>query len=170
MPYELFQHRTHRIADCVVIDGDAIHAEVAEEYHPRKRHRIRLHGIDAPELAQPYGPESAQYLLNMMGNDPVYAYITQDSDAYDRAVAILHRGNRHDTFNARLIRTGLAYAYYGAPIIRPQNIRRAPPAPASGSKETAGSAPGTTAGAIVRNRPEAAVSASSALRCCWPAC
>ena len=125
MPYQLFQHRTYRIADCVVIDGDTIHAEVAEEFQPRQQHRIRLHGIDAPELAQPYGPESAQYLLNLLRNDPVYAYITQDSDAYDRAVAILHRGNRHDSLNARLVRAGLAYAYYSADYQAAEHSARA---------------------------------------------
>ena len=112
MPYSLWQDCNYTIADYYVIDGDTVNIEVAEERHPRQSHRIRLHGIDAPEKEQPYGPEATQYLRNMMANGPIYAYVTQEHDAYGRPVAILHRGNPDNSLNAQLVREGLAYAHY----------------------------------------------------------
>ena len=42
--------------------GATIYAEVRQQRPPRRRHRIRLHRIDAPENPQPYGPDPAQCL------------------------------------------------------------------------------------------------------------
>ena len=114
MPYELWQNRTYEIIAYAIVDGDTVDVTVAEERPPRQRHRLRLHGIDAPELAQPYGPEAAQYLDNMMARPSrLFASITQESDYYGRPIAILHHGNPNNSLNARLVRAGLAYAAYG---------------------------------------------------------
>ena len=113
MPYELWENLTYEIVAYTVVDGDTVAVTVAEERPPRRRHRLRLHGIDAPELAQPYGPEAAQYLDNMMARaGRVFALITQESDYYGRPVAILHNGNPNDSMNAGLVRAGLAYAAF----------------------------------------------------------
>lgn len=113
MPYELWENRTYEIVAYTIVDGDTVAVAVAGERPPRRRHRLRLHGIDAPELAQPYGPEAAQYLDNMMARAwPVFALITQASDYYGRPVAILHHGNPNNSLNARLVRAGLAYAAF----------------------------------------------------------
>jgi endonuclease YncB( thermonuclease family) len=70
-----------------VIDGDTI--EINEE-------RIRLHGVDAPELAQrctegghlyPCGLDSSQALRKRIGRQPV-SCVRRDTDRYGRMVAV----------------------------------------------------------------------------------
>lgn len=114
MPYELWEGNNYQISYCQVIDGDTINAEVSDDYPTGELHRIRLHGIDAPELSQPYGPDAAQYLLNLVQTDPrpLYAYVTDAADLYGRTVAILHHGNPADSVNAQLVWAGMAYARY----------------------------------------------------------
>ena len=98
MPYELWERQTYEIISYEVVDGDTIYAEVRQERPPRRRHRIRLHGIDAPENPQPYGPEAAQYLDNMIArSNRLFAYVTCESDFYGRPVAILHNGVINDS-------------------------------------------------------------------------
>ena len=45
-----------------VIDGDTIYVRD----YDNKTHKIRLAGIDAPEMSQPYGKESRSHLLELI--------------------------------------------------------------------------------------------------------
>ena len=63
-----------------VVDGDTIVL--------MDRTRIRLHGIDAPERDQPYGP-MATAALEYMVERGVY-YVETDTDRYGRMVATLY--------------------------------------------------------------------------------
>lgn len=104
---------SYLINQIYVIDGDTVSAVFADDLAGWEQRRIRLHGIDAPELAQPYGPESASILANMMAtSQPIFAYVTENSDRYGRVVAVLHRGDPNDSLNAALVREGLAFSYW----------------------------------------------------------
>ena len=124
--FKLWEGRTYQIVRYYVIDGDTIDAEVKQEYPPRRRHRIRLHGIDTPEITQPHGPDAAQHLRNLLraNPSPLYAYITDASDRYGRAVAILHQSNIFESVNAQMVQDGLAYAYYSDDYQRAESRAR----------------------------------------------
>lgn len=113
MPYQLWKDRNYEVIACKTLDGDTVDVLVAEEYPPREWHRIRLHGIDAPEREQPYGEDAKLGLQHQIANSPrLFVYITQETELYGRHVGILHQGNRQDSLNAYLVREGLAYAYF----------------------------------------------------------
>ena len=63
-----------------VVDGDTIVL--------MDRTRVRLHGIDAPERDQPYGPMATAALEHMVERS-VY-YLKTDTDRYGRMVATLY--------------------------------------------------------------------------------
>ena len=91
-----------------VIDGDSVLVVDAEG----GKSEVRLYGIDAPELFQPHGPESADALGRMLGHE---SFWLEDfgPDRYDRVVGLLfHRGqHRRNSVNLRMVREGHAYAY-----------------------------------------------------------
>ena len=82
---------------CWVIDGDTI---VINKVH------VRLAGIDAPELDQPYGQNAKRYLMGLCRGHVVTA-ITEGSTSYDRAVATCHLDDGRD-LSAEMVRAGLA--------------------------------------------------------------
>ena len=71
--------------------GDTIYAEVRQQRPPRRRHRIHLHRIDAPENPQPYNPDAAQCLDNTIARSSrLFAYVTCESAPHGRPIAIPH--------------------------------------------------------------------------------
>ena len=87
-----------------VSDGDTIvvRAKSGEKI------KVRLYAIDAPEKAQPYGPQSAGVLKNLV----LYRYIALDvinTDRYGRQVAVVYL-DRQD-INAEMIKLGAAWHY-----------------------------------------------------------
>lgn len=70
--------------------------------------KVRLYGIDAPEKAQPYGPQAAGILKNLILNQ-VVTIDTINVDRYGRYVAKVFY-NRQD-INAEMIRLGAAWHY-----------------------------------------------------------
>ena len=71
--------------------GDNIYAEVRQQRPPRRRHRIRLHDIDAPENPQPYNPDASQRLDNTIArSNRLFAYVTCESAPQGRPIATLH--------------------------------------------------------------------------------
>jgi len=85
------------IGRCYVIDGDTIDI---------KGHRIRLAGIDAPELDQPYGLVSKRALIKLCANQDVRA-VFHGADEYQRAVATCYLPDGRD-LSAELVKVGLA--------------------------------------------------------------
>jgi endonuclease YncB( thermonuclease family) len=96
-----------------VEDGDSLIAFSAE-----RRLRIRLLGIDAPELphetapGQPYGPEAAAYLADLVGGKTVRVE-TYGRDRYNRVLGVLRVDGR--SVNVEMVRAGLAHVYRGEP-------------------------------------------------------
>jgi len=91
-----------------VIDGDTV--EIAAQ-------RIRLHGIDAPEMRQycrkangtwPCGAEATKALRSMI-QDVEVACEERDRDRYGRIVAVCFA--RGEDLNAAMVRRGWALAY-----------------------------------------------------------
>ena len=91
-----------------VIDGDTV--EIAAQ-------RIRLHGIDAPEMRQscrkekatwPCGAEATKALRSMV-QDAEVACEERDRDRYGRIVAVCFA--RGEDLNATIVRQGWALAY-----------------------------------------------------------
>ncbi|WP_026987168.1 thermonuclease family protein [Fodinicurvata fenggangensis] len=92
-----------------VVDGDTLEIQ---------GHRIRLHGIDAPESSQKCldqsgqewrcGQKAAFALADRIGQSPVYCE-GLDTDGYGRMVSVCRKGN--EDLNAWMVKQGWAVAY-----------------------------------------------------------
>jgi endonuclease YncB( thermonuclease family) len=85
-------------------DGDTLRIRQGE-----KVTKVRFCGIDAPELAQPLGVESRDYLRRLVG-DGVVRVVTVEKDKYDRTVAELFLPDGRSV-NVEMVRAGMAYHY-----------------------------------------------------------
>jgi endonuclease YncB( thermonuclease family) len=86
-----------------VIDGDTFRLETGKT--------VRLIGIDAPELSQPGGDKSREYLVRLIQNKGVTlekGY--EDRDKYNRLLRFVYLGNL--CINEELIKQGYAEARY----------------------------------------------------------
>ena len=73
------------------------------------RTRVRLHGIDAPERDQPYGPIATAALDNMVARS-VYL-VEVDEDRYGRLVGQLYHSRDGYDINALMVCAGYAWWY-----------------------------------------------------------
>lgn len=103
-----------------VSDGDTVHAVLEGATEPVK---VRLGGIDAPEMDQEYGPESKALLERLaLGKQLNLHVICTGSnldcpggdactctDIYGRLVGVLSEGSWRQSINKRLVEAGLAY-------------------------------------------------------------
>ena len=87
-----------------VIDGDTFVISSGE--------RVRIIGINAPEISDLYGSESKQYLINLIENhyvelesDPV----NKDKDQYQRLLRYVQLNGLN--INEKMIQDGYAFAY-----------------------------------------------------------
>jgi micrococcal nuclease len=86
-----------------VIDGDTFRLETGET--------VRLIGIDAPELSQPGGEESRQYLTRLILKKGVTLERgNEDRDKYNRLLRFVYLGNL--CINEQMIKQGYAEARY----------------------------------------------------------
>ena len=106
-----------------VIDGDTIHIE---------NNKIRLHGIDAPEIKQTCkvdnikwscGIESEKALKNFIIEKKVKCEIV-DKDRYNRLVGICYVENKD--INQYLVKNGwaIAYRYYSIDYVRHEEFAK----------------------------------------------
>ena len=72
--------------------------------------KVRLHGIDAPELDQEFGVDSRDQLAAMPAGKSVFVDVLC-VDRYGRQVGILHEGNPRQSFNKQMIEGGMAYNF-----------------------------------------------------------
>ena len=97
-----------------VIDGDTFKLETGE--------KVRLIGIDAPELTQPGGKESREYLAQLILNKGITlekGY--EDRDKYNRLLRFVYIGNT--CINEEMIKQGYAEARYLTDSIREHYIQ-----------------------------------------------
>ena len=93
-----FSGRVSRVAD-----GDSI-----EMKQSGRTIRIRLYGIDAPELNQDHGPEARDWLADRLLGKTVRIE-TQDIDQYERLVALVFIDDA--PINQALVSAGQAWVY-----------------------------------------------------------
>jgi len=96
-----------------VHDGDTITVEQQSQ-----KIKVRLCGIDAPELSQPMGEESRNHLRSLIPmNQQVTLYVS-DTDRYGRKVAEVfipaptpEQPEQEKVLNYEMVRSGMAYRY-----------------------------------------------------------
>ena len=88
-----------------VVDGDSIHVRLAND----DLQKIRLFGIDAPEMRQRDGAISGRFLAVRLG-DAMVRIVPQSTDVYGRIVATVFDEDGLN-INEEMIRLGLAWVY-----------------------------------------------------------
>ncbi|EAI8157657.1 thermonuclease [Campylobacter upsaliensis] len=95
-----------------VIDGDTIEllAKTSKEnpYNHITKLKIRLYGIDAPELKQAYGKEAKEFLSALVLKQEV-SLIIENKDKYDRFVGTIFLKGKD--INKEMVKNGYAHAY-----------------------------------------------------------
>lgn len=87
-----------------VVDGDTVKGLCAGE--PSK---IRLYGIDTPEIKQPFGIEAKAFVKAFLKvNNPVNLE-QAGADRYGRTIGIITAGKKN--LNLELVKAGLAWVY-----------------------------------------------------------
>lgn len=90
-----------------VSDGDTI--TVAIDHDRKTSLVVRLYGIDAPEAAQPHGPESSDYLRALLPTGASVDILPFGMDRYGRTVALVRHNGM--VINGLMIKAGLAWVY-----------------------------------------------------------
>ena len=70
--------------------------------------KVRLFGIDAPELKQPYGKKSKQFLASLIAGQVVEVE-PRGKDRYKRTLGIIYF--KGQDINAQMVLNGYAWAY-----------------------------------------------------------
>ena len=86
-----------------VVDGDTIRAEAKGE-----EIKIRLVEIDAPEINQPFGAQSKNFLNRLLYGKDV-TLIAQGEDRYGRTLGAIYANG--ESANALMIKSGFAWVY-----------------------------------------------------------
>ena len=84
-------------------DGDTITV-----LQNKQQIKVRLFGIDASELKQPYGKKSKQFLANLIAGKGVEVE-ENGKDRYKRTIGTIYLGNTD--INAQMVANGYAWAY-----------------------------------------------------------
>ncbi len=105
-----------------VVDGDTVIVQARSG-----RIRVRLAGIDAPEIAHPrpgrdldpacrgqvWGPEAKAVLSGLLERQDGFLLTVISRDRYGRALGWLAAAEGREPVNVQLVRRGLAYRYPG---------------------------------------------------------
>ena len=96
------------------VDGDTFWVHFAcPPPGPQATEKVRLMGIDTPELGQPGAAQALRYVQHRIGADPVYlAFDFRRRDRFDRLLAYVYLADG-TLLNARLLECGLAQPYRG---------------------------------------------------------
>ncbi len=86
-----------------------------------REYRVRLTGIDAPELGQPYSQVSRSHLSRLVGRQPVRV-TWEKTDRYDRLLAFVSRDGL--TLNLAQVEAGMAWFYRAYELELPPAERR----------------------------------------------
>jgi endonuclease YncB( thermonuclease family) len=86
-----------------VVDGDTIQAEAKG-----KEIKIRLVEIDAPEMNQPFGAQSKNFLNRLLYKKDV-TLISQGEDRYGRTLGEIYANG--ESANTLMIKSGFAWVY-----------------------------------------------------------
>ena len=86
-----------------VIDGDTVKGKVEG-----KQITIRLVEIDAPEMDQPFGLASKNFLMKLTSNEKI-TYTSEGEDRYGRTLGKLFKNK--ENLNALMVKSGFAWVY-----------------------------------------------------------
>lgn len=95
-------HQTFIPEKIIVIDGDTVHIFI-----DKKKKSIRLKGIDAPEIKQPFGIESQINLYQCIKKGKITIHVDK-KDKYDRYLGII----KSDGKDCNLYQLEKGYAWY----------------------------------------------------------
>lgn len=105
--------RFETFENCTVVkihDGDTLHVLCRQHADQPRKLKVRLHCIDAPELAQtPWGREARDHLRTLIGKGPITIQAI-DKDKYRRSVAEITRGGKNA--NLEMVKSGKAAVYW----------------------------------------------------------
>ena len=87
-----------------IADGDTLTVLDADNV----QHKIRLHGIDAPEKSQPFGTKAKEALAAKVHDKAVIVY-WKEKDRYGRVVGDVCLGDRN--INVEMVHDGFAWWY-----------------------------------------------------------
>lgn len=94
-----------------VVDGDSLVVQYGGLFSCLRRpFPVRLYGIDAPELAQPYGQEASKQLASLVRRGRIRMDVMA-TDRYGRTVGLIYAGRRRESVNVAMVRAGMAYWY-----------------------------------------------------------
>lgn len=103
-------------AKCIrVIDGDTIVAEVDLGFNTFKKVKVRLEGIDAPEVRtrdleeKQRGIASKEYLEDVFATSKDFTLVSKKVDKYGRCLGTIHVGEIN--INEEMLEKGLAVIY-----------------------------------------------------------
>lgn len=111
---------TYTVSVSSVSDGDTFSCTVSEGSARGTKLRVRLAGIDAPEVAhgsklpgQPLGNESRMLLQQLLARTPVFLEVLDRDTRYNRLVCnVLYSSqNGRRSANVEIVRQGLAEVY-----------------------------------------------------------
>ena len=119
--FSVFSKTINGIA--LVVDGDTLHIE---------KNKIRLHGIDAPEIDQTCkisnkvwhcGLESTSALKKLVLNN-IISCVVSDIDKYKRYIAECFINNKN--INKSMVRNGwaIAYRYYSLDFVEDEKLAK----------------------------------------------
>lgn len=78
-----------------IVDGDTVHAKPVDSMD-KSTIKVRLSGIDAPEMNQPYGKESANKLMiiiSHLNENSTFRLLVLQKDVYGRSLATIMHGD-----------------------------------------------------------------------------
>lgn len=102
---DIYEDHRHLVEVVSVHDGDTVRVRHGEE-----ELKVRLVGIDSPELEQPDGEESRNFLNHLLGYSVYLEPI--GTDEYGRVLAILWSSSSATTsINHHMVAHGWAYVY-----------------------------------------------------------
>lgn len=87
-----------------IADGDTLTVLDADKV----QHKIRLHGIDAPEKGQAFGTKAKEALAEKV-HEKTVRVVWKDKDRYGRIVGDVHLGERN--INVEMVSDGWAWWY-----------------------------------------------------------
>ncbi|MEG2076758.1 MAG: thermonuclease family protein, partial [Victivallaceae bacterium] len=103
-PGKDFEPKEFKAVVINVYDGDTVTVVNDKD----QKYKIRLWGIDAPEMAQDGGQSSQRYLKNLIDSKEV-DIIVKDVDKYSRLLAVIYQGDR--MINGEMVLAGHAWWY-----------------------------------------------------------
>jgi endonuclease YncB( thermonuclease family) len=102
---------TYRAYLDYVIDGDTIVLYVDLGFETYSRQKLRLRGIDTPEIATTEGENAKTFVEEILKRSKTITIKTYRKDKYDRYLADVFVGSKEIFLNQQLLDEKLAVAY-----------------------------------------------------------